>query len=269
MSLDVDRIKKIIDETTDQLQRGNLIIMLRAYQQCRSAYAEEPTQARRRNWQDAEAALAALVAESDAGPSGGKGEALGNLAEVLAYLQEAGWRVTKSTLYRHQGEGKILPRNDGAYHLKDVEKYAKTFLKQAATGKRIQERMDDLQYRKEKALTESAEMAVAKARRAEERERWTHPPREVYEQEFAALAGTLEAALKSWLQSEAPAWIRLVNGDNKKVGELTVTMMRGLDELTTNIARLPESVYVFKSEEIQTDADEEDASETIADEEVS
>jgi len=67
------------------------------------------------------------------------------LPEVLFYLQYAGWKITRPTLYRHGKQGKLLPEKGGAYSRNKVDRYARTFLKQRATGKKIKENADDLQ----------------------------------------------------------------------------------------------------------------------------
>ena len=73
------------------------------------------------------------------------GDTFDNLMDVLEYLTSTGWKASRNSLYRHQSQGKLLPEADGKYKQRAVDKYAKTFLKQTATGKRLQETSDELQ----------------------------------------------------------------------------------------------------------------------------
>lgn len=69
-----------------------------------------------------------------------------NLMAVLEYLISNGWKASRNSLYRHQSQGKLLPESDGKYKQRSVDKYAKTFLKQTSTGKRLRESSDELQH---------------------------------------------------------------------------------------------------------------------------
>lgn len=52
-----------------------------------------------------------------------------DVLEVVDYLISKGWRLARSSFYRHQRDGKIRPQTDGTFTLATVNKYAKTFLK--------------------------------------------------------------------------------------------------------------------------------------------
>lgn len=180
-----------------------------------------------------------------------------NSAKVLLYLQEAGWRVTKSTLYRHQGEGKIRSRPTGAYHLADVEKYARTFLKQAATGKRVQERVDDLQRKKLEKELQNLELEISRKTFAFDRDQGKYIPKELMDIELAGRAGILEAGLKHWIQSHAADWIRLAGGDTKKAGELIQFMNHSIDEHINEYASTREYRVIIDDEPgLDTEAEE-------------
>lgn len=73
------------------------------------------------------------------------GTVFNTLPDVLTYLELSGWKITRPSLYRHGKQGKLLPEKSGTYSQKKVDRYARTFLKQCATGKKIKENTDDLQ----------------------------------------------------------------------------------------------------------------------------
>ncbi len=51
------------------------------------------------------------------------------VAEVLRYLHEAGWRVSKSAVYEHVRTGKLLPSKNGMFLRRTVDRYAQKWLK--------------------------------------------------------------------------------------------------------------------------------------------
>ena len=107
-----------------------------------SAYNQERSVANLRNMEAARDAFDRFVAELGGGVSN---DTFDNLMAVLEYLTGNGWKAARNSLYRHQKQGKLLPEADGKYKQRAVDKYAKTFLKQTSTGRRLQETSDELQ----------------------------------------------------------------------------------------------------------------------------
>lgn len=175
---------------------------------------------------------------------------LGTIADVLTYLKEAGWKVTKTSLYRHHKEGKIAPRADGTYGQKETDKYARTWLKQQSTGKRLSEKTDELQRKKLEQELQNEALKYQHKKLRYEKDLGKYVPKEQVELDLAGRAGILEAGLKNWVQSNAAGWIRLVDGDMKKVGELINYVIRELDEHINSYASdLDYHVVIDREEE--------------------
>lgn len=173
-----------------------------------------------------------------------------HIAAVLTYLKKQGWRVTKTSLYRHQKEGKILPGDKGKYDQKKVDKYAKNWLKQQSTGKRLSEKSDELQRKK---LEQDIQLQAVKIERENfnyKKEQGLFIPKDQMEIELATRAGILVAGLKHWVQSKAADWIAAVSGDTKKTGELINLMNRDVDEHINNYASSKEYEVVIDSEPV-------------------
>ncbi len=181
---------------------------------------------------------------------------LKTIADVLDYLV-VNWKVTKTSLYRHKEQGKLLPQADGTYPQRDVDKYAKTWLKQKSTGKRFSEKMDELQRKKLEQELKNLELEHQRKAFAYAKDEEKYILREQMDIELAARAGILDAGLKHWIQSRAADWIRTVSGDTKKVGELINLMNRDLDEHINSYASTREYQVII-------DADEEPETETNA-----
>ncbi len=176
---------------------------------------------------------------------------LDNVDEVIEYLDAGGWVAKKSTVYRHRKEGKLLPKDSGKFRQKDVDRYAQTWLKQQSTGKKVKELEDQLQ----RQILEE-ELATAKEKRRKiERENSIAEGKVVdrgeVENWLAGRAGILEAGLKHWVQSRVADWIRVVDGDVRKAGELISAMTRDLDEHINGYAQAKEFELVIDGEEDQ------------------
>ncbi len=181
-----------------------------------------------------------------------------DIPAVLEYLQNSGWKVSRTSLYRDHGNGKLRPRDDGGFHIKDVDRYAKTWLKQKSTGKRVREATDELQRRKLELEQENLLLDNQKKKLALDKELGKLIPREQLEIELAAWTGIVEAGLKHWIQSNAAGWIRMMVGDVKKVGELINAMNADLDELINNYSGDREYEVVFDaSPDAETESESE------------
>jgi hypothetical protein len=219
--MDTASFEKIIqDQLPDIKTKG--VLLFNGYAKSMKAYQEDPTAAKQREWQSAEAALKRFVATLE-------GNHFATIADVLEYLSEE-WRVTKTSLYRHHKEGKLLPQADGTYQRTDIDKYSRTWLKQKSTGKRISERIDELQRKKLEKELRNLDLEYERRKFAHEKDLGQFIPRDQMEVELAGRAGILDAGLKHWIQSRTADWVRTVSGDTKKVGELINLMIRDLDE---------------------------------------
>lgn len=177
------------------------------------------------------------------------------IAGVLEYLQTSGWKIAPSSLYRDRGKGKIVPREDGKFLQKDVDKYARTFLKRKSTGKKANDQLDELQRKKLEIELKNLELDQARKKFQHEKDLDKHIPREQLDIELAARAGILDAGLKHWVQSRAAEWIRTVAGDPKKVGELINLMNKDLDEHINNYASTKEFQVIIDLKEEGEEAD--------------
>lgn len=249
--MDQNKLKKLL-EIADPQDQIKLKVLHNAVVDTFKAYNDEHTTTKLKDWKSAEVALDAFI-ESLWNKHFGDEQPFNNIQEALVYLKESGWKVTKTSLYRHQKEGKLLPRDDGKYHQRDVDKYARTFLKQQSTGKRVQEKQDELQRKKLDIEIKNLEIDNRRKQRADDREEGLYIARKQMELEFAALAGILDASLKNWIQAGAADWIRLVNGDIKKAGELIMVLNRDLDGHINYLSRDREYEIVIDEEENDTE----------------
>jgi len=150
------------------------------------------------------------------------------LADVLQYLNDAGYKLAKSTLYKHKGEGKLRPQKDGSFARADVDRYARTFLKNAFGQTDIEE---DAQLQREK-LEAEARKAKAQAVHWELKtqiDSGQYIDRALFDGELAARAAIFKSDLENFFRSAAGEIIHKVNGDQQLAPDLIDFMLERLE----------------------------------------
>ena len=150
--------------------------------------------------------------EPDAGEQSFEG-----IPEVLTWLQQE-WKISKSTLYEHQEQGKLRPDDRGRYSLSRVQEYAADHLKRldGSTG----DKADSLQKQKTTAevrrILSDAQLRELKLRTA----LGEYIPKEQVEIELAERASSLKNYFDAVARSASGRVIKLVGGDPQKAPEL-------------------------------------------------
>jgi len=171
-----------------------------------------------------------------------------NLLTVREYLDREGWRISQSGIYKHKKEGKLTPAYDGTYHRKDVDKYARTWLRQKATGRKKQDKIDELQRLKIEKELDKLDTENARAKLKLETEQGKYVLKSNVELDLAARAGVLDAGLNYWIRTNAAGWIAQADGDANKVGEVIAFMLIGKDELINQYATVQDFEVIFEEE---------------------
>ena len=143
----------------------------------------------------------------------GKDEALRNLLEVVEFLKNAGWKVSKSAVYRHRGQGKIAAQPDGRFSVADVERYARDWLKMAdGSGGRLKV-----------APTENLVKKTAEARKvAAQAEHWEiktkilrneYVERALFDRDLAQRAAVFKSDIENFIRNHSGEMISIADGD--------------------------------------------------------
>lgn len=260
--MDKETLEKLLDGQPADIRR-KAVLLFNGTATLMKTYQDAPTSVNRRNWEDSEAALTKFTDQiSSAGEGDEEDKPLRNIAAVLDYLRALDWRVTKTSLYRHQKEGKLAPRRDGLYALRDVDRYARIWLKQKSTGKKISEKLEELQRKKLDLELDNLDLDNKRKKLAYDKDMERYIPKEFMEIELAGRAGVLDAGLKHWVQSHAAEWIRTVGGDTGKVGDLIILMNRELDEHINSYASSLSYQVVIDAEEDAAESAASEAPET-------
>ena len=154
-----------------------------------------------------------------------------NLVGVLAYLKERGYKASKSSLYLHAGHGKIHPRKDELFHVRDIETYAKIFLKRRGGGpQRSPGGIDSLQ--KERLAADTMKLS-AQALHWQTKTRvltGAFVPRELFEMELAKRATVLKNDLESFARSQAAGIINVADGVPEKAPDMIQFLLNCIED---------------------------------------
>lgn len=138
---------------------------------------------------------------------------LAGLPQVLDYLQAAGWKVSRSTLYAHRGTGMIPVEVDGTFRQAAVDRYARNHLKQrgadsSAGGSASRKIQADIEY-----LEARAEMARVKT----EALKGGYLLVADHEALLASRARALKVGLLSFFRTNLPDLVLTVEGNMDRI----------------------------------------------------
>jgi hypothetical protein len=245
--LQKEELEKLIEGKPDDI-KGKGILLFNAYLKTQISVKDDPSSQNYRNMNSAQEALEKFRISQGGEKSD---EKYSTEKSILKYLSDNGWKTSKATLNRHiKIERKLLRQVDGTFTQKSIDKYAETWLKKTATGKRLQEGLDELQRQKLEAELKNLTLKNDRETFNYEKDRSLYIPREQMEIELATRAGILIAGLKHWVQTNVSDWIELSGGDTRKVGELINKMSNDIDEHLNLYASHREYEIVIDSEPV-------------------
>jgi hypothetical protein len=168
---------------------------------------------------------------------------------VLEYLKNAGWKVSKSNLNRHCKEKLLRPSEDGTYSQRAVERYAKTWLKQIATGQKVNERLDRLQEERLEKELKAANLKLDREQFELDVRRGRFIPRDDVEMMIVGRAVAFMAHLNHMVQSGVPDWIDLVGGDQGRAPELVSAISEAIEQRMGDFAADVEFDVILEANE--------------------
>ncbi len=243
---DIHQLLEIVDES----EAMELKVLNNARIQCLKAYKEEPTSQKKRDWDVAKAGLDEMVKSlnekyAEQPESGGSGPVFDNIYQVVEHLDNAGFRISKSKLYRDKDKAMIRVNPDGSVPETEVRAYASTLERKDGNI----DDLSDIHAQKTKKEVEKLEEQIAKARFEREKEEGKYIPKKDFEAELAARAATLDAGFRHLFNSRVREWVSLVNGDVKKSADFLQDLNNSLNELLNQYAVTDSFSVIFTGEE--------------------
>ena len=222
--------------------RARYTVFHNAVVTCTRLYNEEPTAARLRDLRAAEEAFAAIRAELlGDGPVQGADQAppftaTAQVPEVLAWLQAAGYRISRSQLYAHVSQGKLGRNADGQFTVRLVTRYARQFLKRAATGRTEVREQTDLAEVKLRAEIELKQAQAERERFRLEVQQGQWVRRDEVESEQVGRAALLDAGWDHVFHSRAGELVALLRQPGSGVPEAIAWLTQFKEDLLARYA---------------------------------
>jgi hypothetical protein len=168
-----------------------------------------------------------------------------NIREVAKHLAEQGYKETERTIYNRKVE--LGKKKDGVYTLIQVNRFARDWCtkKDAYDSKLDEDRSRD----KSKAETRKLEAQASLAEFELNIKQGKYILREELYLEMASRAAVLQTFLKGMAQSRAGELVALVEGNERKTGELVRELTNEIDKALNEFARTREWTVLFQGTE--------------------
>lgn len=172
-----------------------------------------------------------------------------NLLEVSTYLDREGWKLSRSTLYKHSKEGRLKPDHEGGYSLKAVRKYAASFLMRKSDRQKMAD--EELQRKKTKAEIQLRQEQARLAQFKRMIEEGKYIEKDQLYLELASRAAVLDTGIKAVVQVRAEEWVAACTGDHGKIAEFTRSVLADMEDLVNNFSTTRQFHVVCKGEEAE------------------
>lgn len=231
-----DRVDRIVAVAAAN-EIAKIEMLLSAHDDLMAAYGGDRSAANLKNWQAAEEALEKAVSTAEA-KYFSEDPAFGNLMEVVAFLQDEGYKIKKSTLYLHRDKGLIRVDPDGS--VKRAEAIA--YITKAQLEK-ISDRsgnVDKLHERKAVAEAERTEVQAKKLKFELEKDLGKYLLKTDVKTEFALKLGAFESIFRNIIRTRSTDYIGVVGGKAEKAQLLVNLIYADMDEVLNGVCDLGE-----------------------------
>lgn len=238
------KIDKILEKAAAD-EKEELEILQVAVRDTRKAYQEGATERNKRNWDAARNGLNDLI-DRLWEKYFNRQPAFKTRMEALKWLQEEGYKIKKSKLYKDADIGILPLQADGSVVASDVRAYA-------ATLNKIKSRPGELDpdYKtKSKKESKKLDVQIQKMQFDLDRERGKYLLKSDVRTETAVKIAALEAGLKHFIAINAVDWIYAVGGRAEKRRVLINLFNAGLDELFNEFGNMEEIGIVIQKQDI-------------------
>lgn len=160
------------------------------------------------------------------------GSTFQSLLAVIAHLDRAGFKISKSKIYRDRDKNFIRVNPDGTVPETEVRAYA-------AMLERKDGSIDDLNDVHVRRAEKDVELRALKIRKLHfdlEKEQGKYIPRADFESELAARAAVFDSGFRHAFNVKAREWIALVGGKPDKAADFLQALNRLLDDQLTGYA---------------------------------
>lgn len=213
------------------------------------AYQEEPTKANKLNLESAQEAFSKKKQELTDKyfpdmPS------FKTLMEACEHLKRAGYKVSKTKLYRDKDSGKIKINADGSVLEAEIRAYAATYLDQLGP------KIDDLSnIAADKADLERQKLKeqIEKLRFSRERDMGRYVLKEEVDLKMVGVLTVLDINFRQLVDLIMVDFCRLMNGDIRKINQAKDFFEQKMDDMLNKLAHTDSFTLIFEESEHDKD----------------
>jgi len=232
-----DKLKQLID-AADPQDKIKIKVLHNAVIKGIKAYQDDPTAAKLKAWKAAEAALNEYMKSMEPDSAD---RSLPNALSVVDYLSKNGWKIKKSTAYKHIQEKKLRPNRDGRYTITEIERYAAAYLKRKDGIDQELTPLDTIQQEKLRAETDKMKAQAEHWQIRAKAAKGQYVDKGYFDQELARRAAIFRADLEGFVRSKSSDITALVQGDPLLIPRLIDYMQ---SEVETVLARYSEDLPI-------------------------
>ena len=254
-----DKLNQLL-EIADAADQAELKILHNSQIKCARAYNDEPTLAKKRDWDAAKSGLQETVDRLWIKYSGSdEGHVPQNRLEAVNYLQRRGYKVGKSKFYADCKRGLVKIQSNGSIIPRDLETYAVKIGLDRFAAPEVVSQVDDVSELHEVKLKKEIEKLDWENKKREfeyDREMGKYIPRDLLELELASRAAVMDSRLRTKIKARVKKWIALAGGSQAKVPDVVADAFDMLDQVMNEFARMDRFVVIFGDENEGVEAEE-------------
>jgi hypothetical protein len=167
--------------------------------------------------------------------------------EAAAWLIDQGWKISRSTFYKHCSEGRVRPNASGGFGRAALLRYARLHLAQMDKFQSLE--AAQLTENKLKAEVVKLEEQSKLAKLKREQLEGTLVPRAEVELQLAGRAAALESSLKYALALSVPTMVEVAAGNPDQQQELIEMLNKTVDAALTEYAAPVDIEVLFVTSE--------------------
>ncbi len=168
--------------------------------------------------------------------------AFSNLFSVVEHLDRAGFKISKSKIYRDKDKNKIRINQDGTVSETEVRAYAATLDRKEADINDL----NDIHAVKTAKEVERIEEQIARLKWERKKSMGKYILRSDFEAELAARAAVLESGFRHCFNLKVRDWIAIVNGKAEKAADFLENLNKALNEQLNSYAGIDTFQVIFK-----------------------
>ena len=175
-------------------------------------------------------------------------KAFPNLITAMVHLDRAGYKISKSKIYRDKDKNFIKAEPDGTVLESEVRAYAATLEKK--DGGSIED-LNDVHLRKANKDVELRALKIKRMQFDLDKERGRYIDRTLFEAELAARAVVFESGFRHGFTMNVREWVALVGGKLDREADFLLVLNQFLDKQLSEYSSIKMFQVMFSQEETE------------------